>query len=129
MKNLTRLLIWTALVAVFFLCICLPALFAQAPDPAAPAIPASLAEYWTLAISGLSPVIVWAVSKLNVPRNLLPLLSPVVGIGLGLLLNWLGATHLGWVDMAKAGALAVFIREAINQNVTQKLQAPTPPSA
>lgn len=125
MKSLARLIVWTALAAVFFFLFALP-MWAQTNALALSGVPGTKAAYWDLAISAVAPVIVWGVAKLNVPRNYLALMTPVVGVLLGLLLNWLASANLSWVDMAKAGALAVFIREVVNQNVTQKLQVTGP---
>lgn len=88
-------------------------------------LPITKEDLWTYAISALSPIIVWLVAKFMpfVPKQFLPVISPFVGILLGLALNKLGQTNLGWVDMAKAGALAVFVRESINQWITQPAQA------
>lgn len=95
------------------------------PDPGAgTGLPTSKSDLWTYAISALSPIIVWLVAKFMpfVPKQFLPVISPFVGILLGLALNKLGQTNLGWVDMAKAGALAVFVRETINQWITKPVQ-------
>jgi len=99
------------------------AAFAQtnAPGTLPVELPQTLSQYWDLAIAAVSPLIVTGLWKLmpKLPKAVVPLLAPVVGIGLGLLLNWLAKAHLGWVDMAKAGALAVFIREVVNKAITQ----------
>lgn len=88
-----------------------------------PSLPQTTSQYWDLIIAGVTPVIVTGIYMLvpRVPKFVLPLITPVVGVGLGLLLNWLTKINLGWVDMAKAGALAVFVREVVNQAVTKRL--------
>lgn len=101
--------------------------------PTLPAdLPKSVGQYWDLGIAILTPLIVTGVYKLvpKVPKWVLPSITPLIGIGLGLLVNWLTTANLGWVDMAKAGALAVFIREVINQAITKQMTtpAPTPPA-
>jgi hypothetical protein len=106
------------------------AVFAQTnsvPTPAA--LPKTVAEYWTLLIAGVTPLIVTGVWKLvpKIPTVVLPLMTPVLGIGLGLLINAVSKANLGWVDMASAGALAVFVREVFNQAITKRLaDAATP---
>lgn len=87
------------------------------------ALPTTVSDYWTYGISVVTPLIVLGVKKVipKIPTWLLPTITPFLGILLGLALNKLGASHLGWVDMAKAGALAVFIREVVNQTITQNL--------
>jgi len=99
------------------------------PDVPAP-LPSNSAGYWELAIAGITPLLVtgiwWLVPK--IPKLALPLITPAIGIGLGLLVNWLTTANLGWVDMAKAGALAVFIREVTNQAITKRMSAPEAPA-
>lgn len=112
---------------LFFL---LPAnLLAQATNDAPlPELPQSPAQYWDLAIGAITPLLVQLIKTLapQIPKMALPMVTPLLGIGLGAGLNYLGATHLDWVDMAKAGALAVFIRETFNQAITKKFADPTP---
>ena len=92
------------------------------PETPAP-LPNSVAAYWELAIAGITPLLItgiwWLVPK--IPVVVLPLLTPLVGIGLGLAMNKLGAANLGWLDMAQAGGLAVLIREVIHTAVTRGL--------
>lgn len=92
-------------------------------DPAVGSLPSTKTEFWKWAISAITPVIIWLCAKFipKIPDGALPVLTPIVGIGLGYGLNALAGLHLGWVDMGQAGAVAVFIREVINQNVTQHL--------
>jgi len=93
-------------------------------------LPTSAAGYWTLAIAGITPLIVtgiWALVP-KIPTVVLPLITPAIGIGLGLLLNRLTTANLGWVDMAQAGGLAVFVREVFNQAVTKRLTTPEKPT-
>jgi hypothetical protein len=92
-------------------------------------LPSSKTEFWQWAIAGITPVIIWLVSKIpaDLPKPLLPILTPIVGLLLGSGLKWLGAADLGWVDMVQAGALAVFVREVVNQTITKRLQPPAPP--
>ncbi len=84
-------------------------------------LPKTLGDYWDLVIAGVTPLIVSFVHYLvpKIPKLALPLMTPFVGIGLGLLLNRLTDANLGWVDMAKAGALAVFIYEVVTRSVTK----------
>jgi len=88
-------------------------------DPATAPLPTGTTSYWTYAISVVSPIIVWLVRLLvpKIPTVLLPTMTPFVGLALGFALNHLANANLGWVDMAKAGALAVFIREVTNQSI------------
>jgi hypothetical protein len=97
--------------------------------PVLPAdLPQSVSQFWDYGISLVTPLIVMGVYKLvpKIPKWVLPTITPFVGIGLGLAVNALTSANLGWVDMAKAGALAVFIREVINQAVTKNMATPAP---
>jgi MFS superfamily sulfate permease-like transporter len=93
-------------------------------------LPSDTASMWRWAVSAITPVIIWLVGKYvpRVPRMLLPCLAPVVGIILGAALNKLAGANLGWVDMAQAGALAVFVRETVHQTITKRLSRAKPPS-
>jgi hypothetical protein len=98
-------------------------------------LPQSKTEFWVWGIALVTPLIVAGVKKVvpKIPKLLLPIATPFIGIGLGALLNWLQKSNLGWVDMAQAGALAVFVREIVDQaartDVVQNAlgRAPVPP--
>ena len=91
-------------------------------DPGTANFPSTKTEFWTWGISIITPVIVWLFGKIpQLPRPVLPLLTPIIGVLLGLILKKLGALNLQWIDMAQAGAVAVFIRESVNQLVTKQL--------
>lgn len=127
MKTLIRRLL--AVFALFFLlAVFVLPVMAQAMPTDPGVIPQSAAQFWDLAIAAVAPVIIWGISKAvpNVPKVLLPCLTPLVGMGLGYALNQLAGTHMGWYDAAKAGALAVFVREAVNQAVTKRVTADVP---
>jgi len=85
---------------------------------------ASSSEYWDVAIMFVSPAVVWAIGRYfpKLPKAWLPLITPVVGILAGLGINIFTNAHLGWWAMAKAGMLAVFVREVTNQTITKSLQ-------
>ena len=129
MKITTKWLWFCGLLALTFTA------FAQTngvPAAGGVALPTSAAGYWTLAIAGITPLIVTGIWKLvpKIPTLVLPLITPFIGIGLGLALNRLTAANLAWMDMAQAGGLAVFIREVFNQAITKRMAVdpakPTP---
>lgn len=93
--------------------------------PEHPDLPQTVSEYWKYGIAAVTPLIIWGIQALipKVPRRLLPVLTPFVGLLLGLVLNKLANLQLPWIDLAEAGALAVFIREVVNQNITKPLEA------
>lgn len=80
-------------------------------------------DIWKAVIAIVTPGIVYLIGKIPpLPRWVLPSITPLVGLGLGLILKYLGAANLAWVDMAQAGALAVFVREVINQTITKQVK-------
>lgn len=93
-------------------------------------LPKTMSDFWTLGIAAVTPLLVTGIYKLvpKIPKLLLPVLTPFIGIGLGLLMNWLAGQNFAWFDLAKAGALAVFIREVINQAAKAALTPSTPKS-
>lgn len=94
-----------------------------AADAALPPLPSGTTSYWSYGIAAVTPILVWLIRKAvpTIPTPLLPTATPFIGLALGYALNKLADAHLDWVDMAKAGALAVFIRETVNQLVTKRL--------
>lgn len=118
MKRSTGIAIVTAIIASF-------TLSAQTNSlPNLPGIATDTNTLWVLGISFITPLIVTGIKNVapKVPGWILPASTPLIGIALGLLLQWLGKANLSWIDMAKAGALAVMIRETWDQATT-----PTPP--
>jgi hypothetical protein len=116
---------WLALLVVT----CVYAVSAMAQTNAPPGlgdIPSSAGQYWDMAIAAVSPIIVWLIRLAvpKIPAVLLPAITPLIGVGLGLILNQVANANLSWVDMAKAGGLAVFVREVVNQGITKRLQKP-----
>lgn len=107
----------------------------NAPAGSLEPLPQTKSEFWTLAIAGVTPLIMALIYKVmpKVPKLVIPVATPFVGIGLGLAMNALAKANLGWVDMAQAGALAVFIREVVNQAakvaLVQTMLGNTPPPA
>lgn len=101
-------------------------------------IPVTRSQLWMFAIASVTPLIIHGIKTVvpRIPKPMLPISTPIVGVLLGLLVNWLAGKQLAWLDMTSAGAMAVFVREAWNQNVTRALvraheipTAPPPPPA
>lgn len=116
---------------ILMMCVYAAVIFAQTTNtpPVGGDIPRDAGSLWDLAIGAVSPIIVWLVRLVvpKIPAVLLPTITPLIGIGLGLLLNQVAGANLGWMDMAKAGALAVFVREVVNQGITKRMSdAPKP---
>jgi hypothetical protein len=97
---------------------------------AALVVAAIYSHNWDLAISIVTPVIVTSIAKYipKLPKWALPVSTPLIGMVLGIVLDKLGAASLSWFDTAKAGALAVFIRESWNQAVTKQMAEPDAPA-
>jgi hypothetical protein len=87
--------------------------------PAAGIEEMSKGQMWDYVIALVAPVVVagvkWLVPK--VPKVALPMITPFVGIGLGFALNAVADANLDAITMAKAGAMAVFVRETVNQTL------------
>jgi MFS superfamily sulfate permease-like transporter len=83
------------------------------------------AQQWAYAIAIVTPLVIAGAKKLipQVPKWLLPCISPLVGIVLGWALNAVTSANLSWVDAGQLGALGVFIREVVDQCVTKQLKA------
>jgi len=99
---------------------------AQTNLPADAPLPTTTADYWRYAVAIITPLIVGGMKKLvpALPTWILPVSTPFVGMALGAALKALGASHMGWIDMAQAGALAVFVRESWNQLATKAIKGP-----
>ena len=96
--------------------------------PDAP-LPSTSHEFWVYGIAIITPLLVGLIRKIvpQLPTWMLPVSTPFVGMALGAGLKALGASHLGWIDMAQAGALAVFVRESFNQVVSQRMGTASKP--
>lgn len=83
-------------------------------------------DIWDIGIGIVAPILIWGLSKIapKIPKPLLPTITPLVGVGLGFLINWLAGQNLSWFEAAKAGTMAVFFREIVNQWVTKKMAEP-----
>lgn len=108
-------------------------LIAQVAAPAVPplaGIGTDQNTIWVLAISFVTPLIVTGIKNLapKVPGWALPASTPLIGIVLGLVLQYFGKANLSWFDMAKAGALAVMIRETWDQ-AAQAVKPAEPPTS
>lgn len=100
-------------------------LFAQTNAPTGiDPLPSTKSDFWKYAIAVIVPLLVGGFRKLvpNIPPWLLPVSTPFVGIALGAALKALGASEMGWVDMAQAGAMAVMVRESFHQLVGKRLE-------
>ena len=101
--------------------------------PALVPLPSSPSDFWVLGIGLVTPIIVSGVRRWvpAIPTVCLPLITPVIGLLIGLGLHYAGQ-DFSWWDGAKAGALAVFFRETVDQAIKARqatAPSPTPPAA
>lgn len=85
-------------------------------------------DLWDIGIGIVAPLLIWGLTKIapKIPKPLLPTITPLVGVGLGFLVNWIAGQNLTWFEAAKAGSMAVFFREITNQWVTKQMAEPDP---
>jgi len=95
-------------------------------DVAHDALPTTKEDYWKWAVAAIVPAIVLGIRKIapSIPKGMLPIITPILGLALGYGLKRLGMTNWGWVDMTQAGALAVFVREVFHQVTTGGMSEP-----
>jgi len=123
MKTLNRILTAFVVLTTLTLFAALAVAQTETPDVSNSALPSSTSDFWTYAIAVVVPLIVGGINNLvpKLPKFVLPISTPFVGIALGALLKALGLADMGWVDMAQAGGLAVLVRESWNQIVTKQI--------
>jgi hypothetical protein len=91
-------------------------------DPETP-LPKTLEEFWFYGIALITPLVVFGFGKIpQLPRPVLPMLGPLVGIILGFVLEKAGAMNIPWWHGGLAGAFATTLREMVNQLVTKQLK-------
>jgi hypothetical protein len=97
-------------------------------DPGTSPLPTTTSGFWKWGIALVTPLVVNGVKMWvpKIPKWALPLSTPFIGLLLGAAMNALADAGLGWTDMAEAGALAVFIRECVNQAVVKQIAGPDP---
>lgn len=58
--------------------------------------------------------ITWVIGKIkSLPKQILPLVTPVLGVAVGALIEWATKSNFPWWSTAGAGAVSVAIYEAI----------------
>lgn len=68
---------------------------------------------WYALIPPVTFTITWLVGKIPpLPKEILPWITPLVGICLGLIVNWAAKQDLSWWSTAGFGAISVAIYEA-----------------
>lgn len=93
------------------------------PGGAVKEFPTTRQELWQAAIMIITPVIVLGISKIpKLPRPVLPIIAPILGVILGQLLKLGDQANLPWWDSAAAGGLAVWLRETVNQTITKQFK-------
>lgn len=93
-------------------------------DPVTAPLPTTTIEYWQFAIPIVVPLIIaglkWAGARM--PRRVIPFVSPALGLGLGVLMQWLTSQDFSWMTTTVSGLLGgtgTWLREAVDQNIVQ----------
>jgi len=69
---------------------------------------------WAALIPPITFGITWAIGKIPpLPKDILPWLTPVAGILIGLVMDWVNKVNIGWISSGALGTIAVFAYEAI----------------
>lgn len=84
--------------------------------PASPTnpFPAGTDAIWFAVIPVVTFGITWLVGKIrSLPPQVIPLLTPIIGVAVGSLIQWATNAHFPWWSQAGAGAVSVAIYEAL----------------
>lgn len=98
--------------------------------PPAPGEPATVvfptgALLWAALIPPATFTITWALGKIPpLPKQILPWLTPLVGIGLGFVMDWAGKAELPIGLAGALGAVAVAMYEGIKDVVVRQGEDP-----
>lgn len=106
-----------------------PAFIPPAIDPVTAPLPNTLVEYWQYAIPVVTPLVIAVLKKIGpkIPRRAMPLISPVLGIVLGIGMQLIMRQHFSWMSATLSGLLGgagTWLREAVDQNLVQPNTAP-----
>jgi hypothetical protein len=113
-----RNMIWLA--ASVWLLVCCASVFAQGtntppviPPPSNP-FPVGKDAAWFAFIPLVTFGITWIMGKVkSLPKNILPLLTPIIGVAIGAVIEWATKSNFPWWSEAGAGAISVAIYEAL----------------
>jgi hypothetical protein len=76
--------------------------------------PAGTDAIWFAVIPLVTFGITWLVGKIrSLPTQVIPLLTPIIGVAVGSLIEWATNAHFPWWSQAGAGAVSVAIYEAL----------------
>lgn len=101
--------------------------------PTAP-IPVEIVNWLNLLITGLTPVVTLGLKKLvpRIPRVVLPLAAPIIGIGLDFVLRLASVETGGWLSAMIYGSLGTWLYQAqkeVRLVATEKELVPITPPA
>lgn len=76
--------------------------------------PVGTEAIWLALVAPATATITWAIGKIPpLPKQILPWLTPFVGIGIGWLMKYATDAHWPWWNSAGAGAIATTLYEGI----------------
>lgn len=114
------LVIWSWLIFYGLIGLMLPVLAQSSTNSLPPAptdlsiFPTSKDSIWLALITPITFTITWLVGKIPpLPKEILPWLTPVIGILIGTGIRYATNAHWSWWSEAGAGAIAVTLYEAV----------------
>lgn len=89
-------------------------------EPQVGVFPSTKEEIWKWAIPIITLLAMQGIKQIpKLPDWIIPYLTPVAGILLGLGLSYLKQLNLGWVDLGSMGALSTWLHQTIMQTATR----------
>lgn len=90
-------------------------------EPEVGKLPSTQEELWKWAIPIITLLAMQGIKQIpRLPNWIIPYLTPVTGILLGLGMSYIRQANIGWVDMGTMGALATWFHQMIMQTATRK---------
>lgn len=124
-------LIWLAVLA-WIIAPVIAQVVTNAPPPpdTGPVLPLGKDAIWLALIPPITFTITWLVGKIPpLPKVILPWITPLIGIGVGAVMEWATKANLPWWSSAGAGAIATTIYQAakgITKAGPESALTPTP---
>lgn len=103
---------------LFTVCMCVAPILAQVTNAppvsdAPPGLPLGKDAIWLALIAPITFTITWIIGKIPpLPKVILPWITPLIGIGIGAVIEWATKANFPWWSSAGAGAIATTIYQA-----------------